>query len=272
MPKRNSSSTKASVKSTSPPTLRLRVFAGPNGSGKSTIINSVREHLVNDKPIDFGYYINADDIARNLRQGPYDFSPFEFKINREEFEAFAVASGLISGTFTLEVLASSYKIYNNRLRLTAPGRLDQVAQLVARFLREQLLALGKRFSFETVFSHPSNLDIMKRATAAGYKVYLYFVSTESAEINKFRVSYRVTQGGHDVPEDKIESRYTRSLELLFDAAQIAYRAFFFDNSIDGQPYKHFADFRQVDGKKDWERQDLDNIPEWFKEYYLEKVK
>lgn len=112
---------------------------------------------------------------------------------------------------------------------------------------------------------------MKRAANAGYKVYLYFVSTESAEINKYRVKLRVAKGGHDVPEDRIESRYTRSLDLLFDAAQIAYKAFFFDNSIDEEPYKHFADFTQVDGKKEWDNQDLDDIPEWFKRYYLAKV-
>ena len=46
--------------------LRLRIFAGPNGSGKTTIINSVRAAKVNDKPIDFGNYINADDITRDL--------------------------------------------------------------------------------------------------------------------------------------------------------------------------------------------------------------
>jgi ABC-type cobalamin/Fe3+-siderophores transport system ATPase subunit len=46
--------------------LRLRVFAGPNGSGKSTIIKSVKNTGVNGHPIDFGYYINADDIYRGL--------------------------------------------------------------------------------------------------------------------------------------------------------------------------------------------------------------
>ncbi len=38
---------------------RLTVIAGPNGSGKSTLI----EHLMLNG-IDFGYYINADDIVK----------------------------------------------------------------------------------------------------------------------------------------------------------------------------------------------------------------
>lgn len=37
----------------------LTVIAGPNGSGKSTLI----EHLMR-QGVDFGTYINADDIAR----------------------------------------------------------------------------------------------------------------------------------------------------------------------------------------------------------------
>jgi len=62
---------------------------------------------------------------------------------------------------------------------------------------------------------------MKQAVEQGYKVYLYFVSTESPYINIFRVAARKAKGGHNVPEDKIISRYYRSLGLLADASQIA---------------------------------------------------
>ena len=76
------------------------------------------------------------------------------------------------------------------------------------------------FSFETVFSHSSKLDIMQQAVELGYKVYLYFVSTEDPEINKFRVAARKMKGGHDVPPEKIESRYYLSMNLLYNASQI----------------------------------------------------
>ncbi|MDQ3108697.1 MAG: hypothetical protein M3R17_02290 [Bacteroidota bacterium] len=46
--------------------LRLRVFAGPNGSGKSTIIKSVSEYKERNIPLDFGVYVNADDIAKTV--------------------------------------------------------------------------------------------------------------------------------------------------------------------------------------------------------------
>ncbi len=43
---------------------RLRIFAGPNGSGKSTILKSI----LNNKNIDLGVYVNADDIEALLHK------------------------------------------------------------------------------------------------------------------------------------------------------------------------------------------------------------
>jgi predicted ABC-type ATPase len=43
---------------------------------------------------------------------------------------------------------------------------------------------------------------------------LYFICTIDAAINIDRVKQRVILGGHDVPEEKILSRYGDSLEVL----------------------------------------------------------
>ena len=110
---------------------------------------------------------------------------------------------------------------------------------------------------------------MRRAAEAGYKVYLYFVATEDPEINQYRVRLRTKQNGHDVPPDKIIRRYYRSLELLYEATQMCYQAFFFDNSMD--EYSLVAHFKKSDnGKKQWDKLNKKNIPLWFKEYYLNK--
>lgn len=130
----------------------------------------------------------------------------------------------------------------------------------------------QKFSFETVFSHPSKLQIMQQAVDAGYKVYLYFVSTESPQINTFRVLARKRKKGHDVPEDKIISRYYRSLDLLYEACQLAYQAFFFDNSVEGENSIMFAHFKLQKGKKKWDRIQKKQVPTWFKKYYSDKVR
>ncbi len=251
------------------PQLRLRIFAGPNGSGKSTIIKSVRNTKISGQPIDFGYYINADDITQLLSNGGFKFALFDIKFNNERFVVFTEASGLLNGDFDLKQFRKSYNVKGNSIVLTKGGDANRIGQIIARFLREEMLLLKKRFSFETVFSHGSNLDIMKRAAKLVYKVYLYFVSTESPEINKYRVNVRVKSKGHDVPPCTIEKRYYRSLDLLYDAAQLAYQAFFFDNSQ--ETFELIAHFKKQGEDKNWDPINENQISNWFKIYYSGKI-
>jgi predicted ABC-type ATPase len=251
--------------------LRLRVFAGPNGSGKSTVIKYVKNYKTNGKPVDFGHYINADQIAEALRKKSFSFNSFRFKTTNEEFQTIALASGLINDDLTEGAFKKCYSFHTNTISLIDKKQDERLAQIIADFLRKKLLALKERFSFETVFSHESKLDIMRQAKEAGYKVYLYFVSTESPEINKFRVEARTRQGGHDVPKDKIETRYYRSMNLLYEACQIAYQVFFFDNSVEGKDSVMFAHFKLLQDKKRWDEMEEDAIPNWFYTYYVNKI-
>ncbi len=255
-----------------PPHLRLRVFAGPNGSGKSTVIEYVQNVKANGRSIDFGYYINADDIARQLKNGGFKFSQYNLTIKPKEFSDVALGAGLINEEYTSKAFKESFSLKDNVVRLKNISADERIAQIIADFVRKKLLGLKKKFSFETVFSHPSKLEIMRLAVAAGYKVYLYFVSTESPEINKFRVQARKAKKGHDVPEDKIVSRYYRSLDLLYEACQIAYQVFFFDNSVEGQRSVMFAHFKLQKGRKKWDKINKKQAPAWFRKYYSEKIK
>jgi len=249
------------------PHLRLRVFAGPNGSGKSTVIKFVSNYKVNGKLIDFGVYVNADDIAKRLRDQTFTFDDYNITTSNKEFTAIVLASGLIGCEFDESRFKRSFILRSGTIKLKDKTADERLAQIIADFLRKKLLAEERKFSFETVFSHPSKLEIMRNAVENGYKVYLYFVSTESPEINKYRVLERTRKGGHDVPSHKIESRYYRSLELLFEASKLAYQAFFFDNSEDGTQSKMFAHFKNIDGKKKWNKISNKNTPNWFKKYY-----
>jgi predicted ABC-type ATPase len=147
----------------------------------------------------------------------------------------------------------------------------QIALILAEFLRRRLIAEEKKLTFETVLAHPSKLDLILHAAAKGYLIYLYFIGTESPEINKYRVKSRVKQGGHFVPEYKVESRYFKSMDLLHEAAQISYRVYFIDNSAHGQA-NMFAHFKVIDEKKIWDPVDWEKVPQWFYRYYVDKVK
>jgi predicted ABC-type ATPase len=71
---------------------------------------------------------------------------------------------------------------------------------------------------------------MKQAKEAGYWVELYFMCLQDAEMNVSRVRTRHAIGGHDVPIDKIRSRYFRSMQLLSQSFFLADEAMVFNNS------------------------------------------
>ncbi|WP_300687964.1 hypothetical protein [Chryseobacterium sp.] len=261
---------------------RMRVFAGPNGSGKSSIIKKIlTTEVKKGVTLDFGSYINADDIAQDLLKKGHDFSNLKITWDQNEFYEIVVASGLINNEFTFDNLKESISVDVNKFILDnkfIKDKKDKVheraAQIIADYFRKKLLTEDKKFSFETVFSHPGKVDIIKQAAAKGYKVYLYFVSTEHPDINIYRIKkVRVKQKGHDVPEEKIVSRYYRSMDLLYEAAQNVYQAYFFDNSKEGGDHTMFAHFKlSPDGEKMWDESDPKIFPDWFKIYYSGKIK
>lgn len=163
--------------------------------------------MVNGKPIFLGIYINADDIAAAIKKNAFSFIKYEIECTKQDILDYAKSSGLLISGLNVGELEKSFELRASKIHLVEKKHSDRLAQIIARLLREKLLEAKKRFSFETVFSHESNLDIMRRATEHGYKVYFYFVSTEDPEINKYRVALRVRKKGHYVPEDRIESRY-----------------------------------------------------------------
>jgi predicted ABC-type ATPase len=93
---------------------------------------------------------------------------------------------------------------------------------------------GERsFSFETVMSHLSKVEILASARETGFFAQLWFVGTDDPQTNVERVALRVAQGGHDVPRERIVARWKRTMELLSEAIRSANEAFVFDNSVDG---------------------------------------
>ena len=127
----------------------------------------------------------------------------------------------------------------------ADGRLDfsrvpinsYLASVAVDFLRTRLLRARTSFTFETVMSHPDKAEVLAHARLAGFRTYLDYVATDDPAINISRVRNRVSQGGHPVPEDRIGSRYHRSLNLLMDAIRHTDRAYIFDNSGDSSDRK-----------------------------------
>lgn len=109
--------------------------------------------------------------------------------------------------------------------------------------REDLLRSRAGIAFETVLSAPDKLRFLERARAAGYFIRAFFVGTSSPTINAARVAARLLHGGHQVPIEKIVSRYGRSLANLQILGEIAQRTYVYDNSVDGEDARLCARFQ-----------------------------
>lgn len=140
-----------------------------------------------------------------------------------------------------------------------------LAARIIDFIRLEFLKLKISFTFETVMSHISKVEFLKAAQEQGFKTYLYYVSTVDPEINIARVQYRVTTGGHPVPEQKIRDRYYRSMGLLMQAVEMTDRTFIFDNSSNGEKAAFLAEIEQAEWLK------LNPIVTDFPIWFVEKV-
>lgn len=134
------------------------------------------------------------------------------------------------------------------------------ASRVAAVLRERLAKERSSFCFETVFSHPSKVEFLGLAKALDYEIHLVIVHLENDRLNRARVAQRVSEGGHDVPPDKIVSRIPRTLANLKVAVTLCERVYALDNSRYDAPFRRV--FTYADGRLSVR---ADPLPHWAEE-------
>ena len=241
-------------------TKRLRIFAGPNGSGKSTLLK-----IVSERGIHLGVYINADDLKVLINKEhvlPFDNFGLILDLNDlkdcfKDSSLFVQAGG--------DMLLSEIKQVGNQV-LFKNDVNDYFTSFLSDYLRSCLLYVCNKFTFETVMSHPSKLDFIRKAKEQGFKIYLYFVALNDPEMNKGRVETRVLQGGHNVPAEKIVQRYEKTMGLLLEVIRLTDRAFLFDNS-----YSEPKLFATVEANEILIEDSIEYIPGWFQTYDLNKL-
>ena len=114
------------------------------------------------------------------------------------------------------------------------------AAAIAEKLRTSFLQKGISFCFETVFSHPSKIDFIAQAKSYGYETNLVYIHLQSAELNLARISQRVSEGGHSVPEEKVIARIPRTMKNIQASLPLVDNAFFYDNSSRKNPFNTVA--------------------------------
>lgn len=114
------------------------------------------------------------------------------------------------------------------------GAHSYEAARIAAATRSALIESGTSFIAETVFSHPSKLDLIDDAHARGYVVALHVVAIPE-DLAVQRVRHRVRAGGHRVAEDKIRDRHRRLWDLVARAIAVSDSATVYDNSRHAGP-------------------------------------
>jgi len=144
---------------------------------------------------------------------------------------------------------------------------SETGQRLAEQRRRELMAARKDLATESTFSHPSKIDLVREAKAAGYEVRLYHVNVRSPDLAVKRVERRVRQGGHPVPEHKTRERYERNQPLIHAAAKIADRAYVFDNSEFGKPHRRVLEM--VNGNAVHVSH---HMPPWARQLYADELR
>lgn len=126
--------------------------------------------------------------------------------------------------------------------------------------RDRMIEDGLGFVTETVFSDRlgAKLGMLRKALDAGHAVTLLYIGIASPELSERRVDQRIARGGHDVPRDRLVSRYERSLANLQQAIAFVPTVQVFDNSLVEEPYRHIATFE--DGTLAWRTEHA--LPAW----------
>lgn len=134
------------------------------------------------------------------------------------------------------------------------------AAKMADSIRRELVKQGESFVFETVFSDPvgDKLAFLEGAAKAGYTVVLCFIGLSGIETSEQRVAMRVSQGGHDVPAEKLETRYPRVFANLRTALRKMPNVWVFDNDDLRKPFRLVAVYENGQVVRSYKP-----IPRWF---------
>jgi predicted ABC-type ATPase len=106
----------------------------------------------------------------------------------------------------------------------------QGVRLLKRAIEERL-----DFAFETTLGGHTITDLLTQAAERGIELHIWYVGLSSPELHIKRVQARVSQGGHDIPENDIHRRYEHSRLNIIALLPHLTTLHVYDNSADADP-------------------------------------
>jgi len=115
---------------------------------------------------------------------------------------------------------------------------EQSRQCATSWSGSGRVSFSKR-SFQTRWGQAG---LPETGSRAGYTVVLCFIGVSRPEVSEERVAMRVSQGGHDVPPEKLTARFPRTLANLRNAIRELPHVWVFDNDDLRRPFRQVAVF------------------------------
>lgn len=165
---------------------------------------------------------------------------FSFLNDRPIVVALAGSNGAGKTTFFESHLTETGLRFVNADELAVELKLGPYeAADIADAVRRALVSRRESFVFETVLSDPVGEKIQFLADTAdsGFQVVLIYIRIADVATSIQRVSMRVSQGGHDIPDDKLHARFGRTADNLKRATERLPHVLVFDNSDLSQPFR-----------------------------------
>src|SRR5215467_15614409 len=94
-----------------------------------------------------------------------------------------------------------------------PQNLLKAEEFIREWMRV-LISSKQNFIIESNLAKSSEYEWLEKLISHGYQLKMDFLSTGDVEINKLRVHHRVSEGGHDVPDNIIEQRSAMGITYL----------------------------------------------------------
>jgi predicted ABC-type ATPase len=120
----------------------------------------------------------------------------------------------------------------------APFNPETASIKAGRLMLEEIdecVLAGQSFAFETTLSGVGYLRKIKLWQQLGYQVKLWFLSLPSADVAIARVAYRVSQGGHHIPDEVVRRRFKSGLENFHNLYSKAVNAWAVYDSYEHPP-------------------------------------
>jgi predicted ABC-type ATPase len=117
----------------------------------------------------------------------------------------------------------------------SPFSPETAAFRAGRLMLKEIDLLAQRradFGFETTLSGRSYLGLIRRLKNQDYAVHFFFLWVSGVDLALSRIKYRVSEGGHDVPEADVRRRFDRSIKNFLDLYRpLGDSWLLFDNSL-----------------------------------------